>query len=340
MMDREQIFARMKEDLEFLLSTCATHDSDDLWSTRMEEWKRKILTAGDTINAPAVESFRKSAVFINEVPHVTSLFPVNWISGSRRAQFWLMRDRFTVVEREGDLEYLKKHPISPVGNPCFVEMDGCRFNKRWSNNIRYLSLSARCLGDVLSSGDARLLDIGGGYGIYPLLLKKEFGGVKSAVVEFPEQLLLTYYFLASSFPDAKINTLQAAYDAAAIDRTFIDEYDFVLIPIGCYGKIEKGAFNVVANFFSFGEMSEEWFHTYVDGDAYQGADYCFTINRFESRPTYPTNLNVLDYRLHEYETLHFQVSPYEKYTIRGRWVFWWEKLYYESQFFEFIGKKK
>ena len=71
----------------------------------------------------------------------------------------------------------------------------------------------------------------------------------------------------------------------------------------------------------------------------KGADYFFTINRFESRPTYDTNLNILNYKLHEFNQLHFQIGPYEKYFYERKYKFFNRKVDYTSQFFEFIGKR-
>ena len=37
-------------------------------------------------------------------------------------------------------------------------------------------------------------------------------------------------------------------------------------------------------------MSEDWFDAYFTSNILKGTDYFFTINRFESRPSYDTNL--------------------------------------------------
>ena len=86
-------------------------------------------------------------------------------------------------------------------------------------------------------------------------------------------------------------------------------------------------------------MSEEWFDKYLESDFFKGAEHFFSINRFESRPDYDTDINILRYKLHDYEKIHFKVNNYEKYYFVRNKIFFYERKEYESQFFEFIGKK-
>ena len=124
------------------------------------------------------------------------------------------------------------------------------------------------------------------------------------------------------------------------DKNFVSKYDFLLIPIECYSKIQKNTFDIVCNFNSLGEMSEKWLNHYLDADVFQSAPYFFTLNRFESRPTYNTDINILDYRLDDYQRLHFQISPlFSKYYV-GKYLFFQKEQYFTSQCFEFIGKRK
>ena len=245
-----------------------------------------------------------------------------------------------MLKREGDIKYLEKYPINNIGNPYYFKIKGYYFNERWTRHIHYIHLASLYLGDFLKSGNAKVLDIGGGYGIFSGLLKLEFGRVKSAIVEFPEQLLLAYYYFLMNFPEAKINTFKEIEEVEVIDADFIEKYDFLCIPVHCYSKIKKGAFNVVTNFNSLGEMSEKWFNTYLDADAFCGAEYFFTLNRFEARPSYSTDLNILNYKLHEFDKLYFRISPLFDYYYRRKFIFLKKREYYTSQFFEFIGKRK
>ena len=337
---QESVIERLLAELEFLKANQFRKDKDDLWSGRMEESLKKFLKDDQTINIENIANFRRVQVFLSESPTFQSLFPVSWLSGRRRGQRHDARKRLEVLKKEGDIGYLRKYPINCVGNPYYFEMDGYRLNERWSRHVRYLHLAATYLGDLFHSGQAKVLDIGGGYGIFNGLLKQEFKQVRSAIVEFPEQLLLAYYYLAMNFPGAKINTLQEICEVQIIDKDFVEQYNFLLIPIHCYSKIKGGVFNLITNFTSLGEMSREWFNFYLNAEAFKKAEYLFTLNRFESRPTYNTDLNILDYKLNEFHKLHFQISPlFGRYYDR-KLMFFFEQKYLTSQCFEFIGKRK
>lgn len=329
---------RIDANVLFLLRNGMTENDEDLWSSRAAGALDKFINQDKTSNFEAIENFRRNQVFINEVPSYGSPLR-NLVSGNRRGQHAYLHDRLEVMRDEGDLALLKKYPIEMAGNPCVVEADGYRFNKRWSNNIRYLSLCDRHLREPLQSTAMSVMDIGGGYGMYLWMMKREFPKTMPVLVEFPEQLLLAYYFLASSFPDARINTIEEAYEADAIDRAFFERYDFTLVPIECFNKISAGSVDMAANFYSLGEMSEAWFDTYRNSDVIQEAKYLFTINRFFSQPTYGTDIDILRYRLGEYRKAYFGISPYEQYYNRGRCKFFYEKVPYTSQFFEFIGER-
>ena len=233
-----------------------TDDKDDLWSSRIGKSLKKFLSENGRVNQKSIENFRRVQVFISELPSYQGHFLINWISGSRRGQRQYAKNRLDKMFEHGDLDLMKKYPINRIGNPCYFDIKGYQFNERWTRHIRYLNLASKYLRESLRSGNATVLDIGGGYGIFQGLLKAEFGEVRSALVEFPEQLLLAYYYFAMNYPQAKINTLEEANEAKVIDKNFVSKYDFLLIPIECYSKIQKNTFDIVCNFNSLGEMSE------------------------------------------------------------------------------------
>ena len=338
-MNEREIFANIQENINYLLKIGGTDNSSDLWSTRAGKNLKKYVSSDGRINEDEIRNFRRHGVFIVEMPNRNLPLPVWYLSGSHRGQRKYLSDRAKVMKKKGDLELLEKFPISPIGNPYWVEYQGCKFNKRWSNNIRYLSLSKKHLDAVLKKDSATVLDIGGGYGLYPSLLKHEYPKLRGGVVEFPEQLLLTYYYISSTFKDIRINTIRDAYEADRIDDAFFAKYDFLLVPIECFSKVDIN-FDLVSNFYSLGEMSDEWFATYRNSNVLAKAKYLFTINRFESRPSYDTDINILSYRLQEYDQMFFGISPYERYYPKVKCLFFHEKEFYSSQFFEFIGKKK
>jgi putative sugar O-methyltransferase len=332
---------RINSDVSYLLQKGATDNSSDLWSSRATKSLEHFISPDKTVNFEAIENFRRDQVYIIEMPVYGTSF-LDTISGARRAGRVDMRKRFEIMREHGALPLLKKYPLQMAGNPHAMELEGYSFNKRWSHSLRYLGLSKEYLSAPLSkdSDNMTVLDIGGAYGVYLWLMKQEFKNIKAVLVEFPEQLILAYYFWASSHEGAKINTLEEAYEAEVIDREFIERYDYTLVPIDCYSKLTGGAADLITNFFSLGEMNEEWFDTYKNSDVFRNAKYLFTINRFFSKPTYGTDIDILSYPLNDYKKLFFNISPYDHYHYRGKWKILTEKVEYTSQFFEFIGERQ
>lgn len=335
----EDWLIEVNRDLKTLVVLCGTKNTNDLWSKRVQSWLRKLVNSDGTLRTEVVSNFRRREVFVAEMPNHARLTPKALINGGHRGSWKYMKERLEVVIQEGDADLLEKHPISPAGNPIVAEIGGFRYNKRWLNNIRYLSLANRYLKTYLEKQGSALLDIGGAFGAFLYLLKREYPGLKLGIVEFPEQFLLTRYFLKSQWPELRINSLQEVIEVDEIGEEFLERFDVVFIPVECYEKIKSETFGVVSNFFSLGEMSEEWFHRYVSGEAITGTSYLMTINRFQSAPSYDTSLTILDYELHDYEKLHFKISNYEQYYYRRKQLFFMEQEYYTSQFFEFVGER-
>lgn len=333
------IINHLEKELKFLLKAGVSSDGEDLWTSRAGPALQNFINLKGKINIEALRNFRRYTIFLNELPNYKPTL-LNYIPGHRRGQFAYLDDRLNVMKIDGDDLWLKKYPINRVGNPIVYESEGYKFNKRWSNNIRYLKLASDNLTPFLNKPNCSILDIGGGYGIFLYLLKKEFFNSKLTLVEFPEQLLLAYYFLRSNFPDAKINSLEEVYSTSIIDRKFLERFDFNLIPIECYTKLQSDTFDLVSNFYSLGEMSNEWFDIYRNSAAFISAPYFLSINRVFSRPTYSTDIDILRYRLDDYQTIHHEPSLYETYYTEALLKFFYRRKQYTSQFFEFIGGPK
>jgi hypothetical protein len=199
-------------------------------------------------------------------------------------------------------------------------------------------LNPRILKDKLNER-FNAIDIGSSYGIFSYLLKNECPYCSSILLDFPEQLILAYYYLGMSFPQARIAGYKEIAGLARIDRDFLNTYDFILVPWFFYKKIASESIDLATNFASLGEMKREWFDYYVKSEPFLSTKYFFTANRFQSAPTYDTDLTILDYPLADFRKLHFSVSPIFSHTYARKLLFFYEKVYFSSQYFEFIGER-
>jgi putative sugar O-methyltransferase len=342
-MTEDTIIRRIESDLKLSRDSNQKHQLDGLdkkWEFLVSEEPKKFLNPDLTIKTDVIRNFRKLSVFIPDEPFFKpKTFNLrNIISGARRGSIKLLKDSLRVIEDNGYLNLLKKYPCNHIGNPNVFKYKGFYYTLRWLKHIYSLGLLKRTLEQQLS-GDFIALDIGSSYGIFTYLLKKEFPGCHCVLLDFPEQLILAHYYLGLSYPKAKIATYEEIRNKDKIDKEFFSEYDFVLIPWFFYKKISANSIDLVTNFASFGEMKREWFEFYIKNEPFLSAKYFFTENRFQSAPTYDTDLTIMDYPLKDFKKLHFAICQIFSHTYLRKLLFFNQKSYFSSQYFEFIGEK-
>lgn len=344
MANREnEIIERINEDLRLQgkdAEKANPKDLDDKWSFLISKEPSRFINKDLTVKVDALKNFRRLQIFISDAPGFDTRQPnlVNYLAGGRRGSVKLLKECLAAIRQNGHEELLRKYPSNKVGNPYLFERDGNIFTYRWTKHIRSLGL----LNDILKERLKKpfsTIDIGSSYGIFSYLMKNEFPDSHCLLLDFPEQLILAHYYLGVSFPEARIAGYREIADLGKIDRNFLNEYDFVLVPWFFYKRIPADSIDLVTNFASLGEMKREWFDYYLKSEPFLSAKYFFTVNRFQSAPTYDTDLTVLDYPLQDFRKLHFSVSPIFSHTYSRRRLFFYEKIAFSSQYFEFIGER-
>jgi len=315
-------------------------DLDSKWCFLVSSEPKRFINDDCTTKKEILRNFRKYTVFVPDEPtyNPSLLNPRNLVSGRRRGIRKLLKECMGVIREQGYDSYLKKYPCSPVGNPYTLTYDGRTFNYRWTKHIYSLGLFNKTIGTKIGNSFVHL-DVGSSYGIFSYLLKNEYPKMTTVLLDFPEQLILSHYFLGCSFPKAKIASFKELQGIESIDRNFLKQYDIVLIPWFFYPKLKAGSIDLVTNFASFGEMKKKWFEYYVKSEPFLSARYLFTENRFQSAPTYDSELTILDYPLHDFNKIHFQICPIFSHTYSGKYFFMSEKVYFSSQYFEFAGER-
>lgn len=337
------VIARVEAELRSQVSAGMVLSAQPYWRDLVQQWQtslaqepHRFIDPDFTIRQEALRNFRRDQIFITDFGGVDlSLWkPRNWIDGLRRG----MRRRFVecldTLKDTGDLDLLRKYPCPEVGNPHIFTRAWYRYTYRWHKHIHYLGLLQRVLQPRLSTSFTAL-DIGSSYGLFSYLLKSEYPDSRLILVDFPEQLLLAYYFLASCFPHARIAGAKELQGVSEITRDVLEPYDFVLIPVSWYKRLAPGVVDLVTNFVSFAEMSRTMFRYYLDAPVFTSARYFFTVNRIQSAPTYDTDLTILDYPLSQ--PLHFCLSPTSTHVYKRKHLFFYERKTYPSPFFEYIG---
>ncbi len=312
-----------------------------------KEWARRMLTEPGRfieneirLKQEALRDFRKDQIFVGDLPvgrrGIFNLF--NFMDGARRGHAKMLKESLGVLEEAGFLDLLRKYPISHVGNPDIFCHKGCRFTFAWARHIYFLGLFRKYIAPRLKT-DFTALDLGSNYGLFSSLLKSEFNGSHNILVDLPQQLSLAHYYLSLNFPEAKIATYKDLEKPDVIGKDMIKRYDFILVPCYFYDKIAKDAVDVFTNFMSLQEMSREFFDYYLTRGPFLSAPFFFTVNRYQSAPTYDNGLTILDYPLGDFERIHFATTPIVGQRYKRKMLFFYTYFPYASQHFEFIGKR-
>ncbi|MBI4322978.1 MAG: putative sugar O-methyltransferase [Candidatus Omnitrophica bacterium] len=309
------------------------------WAKRVAEEPQRFITPDLRIKREALRNFRRDRIFVIEYGGVNlnPWLPRNW-TGGRRGTRRRMIECLDTLKQCGDVELLKQYPCHPAGNPHIFRRDGYRYTYRWHTHIHYLNVLNRVLGPRLTRPFVAL-DLGCSYAIFSYLLASEYPQSRSILVDFPEQLLLAYYFLGSCLPEVRIAGVKELASVPAVTREVLQAYDVALVPVAWYQRIAPGTVDLFTNFFSLGEMTREWFTRYLSSPVFTTAQYVFTVNRFQSAPSYDSDLTILDYPVWDRkQCLHFQITPVTSHLYRRKRLFFYETVLYPSQSFEYIGR--
>ncbi len=312
---------------------------DAKWEAKTASDPKRLIDSNGRIRQDAFRNFRREQLFVPDTPATDySTFNLrNSIDGVRRGEKRLLKELYDRLERLGHLDTLRKYPCPTVGNPYLFHYRGTTYTYRWHKHMHFIDLAERFLRSRLSPNFTGL-DLGSSYGIFPGLMKKEYPESRWILVDFPEQLLMAYYYLSHYHPGARIAGTQELHALPMITAESLRNYDFVLIPVSMYSRLSADSVDLYTNFASLGEMRREWFNGYLESPVYKTARYFFTANRYESAPTYDTDVTVLDYPIWDpSKRLHFTTSPVFSHIYTRRKLISFERLTY-PQYFEYIGR--
>ena len=83
------------------------------------------------------------------------------------------------------------------------------------------------------------------------------------LLDLPETLIMTSYFIKYNFPDAKIALLDTIEDKLDDFDKLTNEYDFIIIPPSILKFINDESIDLVINSVSMGFMQEEYLNFYL-----------------------------------------------------------------------------
>jgi putative sugar O-methyltransferase len=250
---------------------------------------------------------------------IRQLLPKQWLKIYFQKSA-LLDDLEIILNKEFD-EILKSNPIN---NTPFVRdiysYKQFKFNSRY---LRYVYITGQIIKYGLLEKDKSQIhvDIGNFYGGLQALLKRFFPQTTFISVELPHQLYRSYLFHEEMFPSVdKFVGLQEF-------RKFVSNNDrqpsFVyLLPqnFDDIGSLEK--IDLLTNFLSFGEMSDENFQSYFKSATMEKTKKFYFVNRFISSPsidpTFDSKIHLPNYLLKGRQVRLLDIFPIHHYMITYR----------------------
>ncbi len=108
-----------------------------------------------------------------------------------------------------------------------------------------------------------IVDIGSGYGGLDRLLSYYTPNSCFILVDLPETLLLTSYYMEYNFPNKKIALLNDIVDRLDEFESLVLEYDFIIIPPSVVERIPSSSIDLVMNSASLGFMQKDYVKYYL-----------------------------------------------------------------------------
>jgi putative sugar O-methyltransferase len=151
---------------------------------------------------------------------------------------------------------------SSAGNNFCIQYRGKRVSEK-------LLFHAVVVNDIISTVQFNrdkknaILDIGSGYGALSRMLNFYTPNSCHILLDLPETLVLTSYFIKYNFPAAKVALLDDIVDNIEDFDNHIQEYDFIIITPDILNYIKEQSIDLVINTASLAFMQKEYLEFYL-----------------------------------------------------------------------------
>ena len=221
-------------------------------------------------------------------------------------------DDIQIIKKNNGLNIMKSFPLHKKTDfkDFYFLSDEISTNKRWNRYI-YLASQIKQF-KFLNNENKNWLDIGSYYGGLQMIIKQYNNKGNFFLLDFNHQLCRSYVQLKHLYPNSN-HILPNK-----IDKNLKLKNDtFYYVPVDKYDLLKKIRFDLVTNFFSFGEMKRNYFCKYFENDIINNAKALYLVNRFVSspyfEPTYQNDLNIYDYTKKNFKITYFDVFPIHHY---------------------------
>lgn len=257
--------------------------------------------------------------FENLFRYLRSLNPLRFLSSYFQRAALL--DDLQIVQESGASSILLANPVDKTPHVRDVYRRGpYKFNARY---LRYIYISSQIRKyNLLSEEKSQIhLDIGNFYGGLQALLKQYYPKTTFISVELPHQLFRSYLFHSEVYPETE--KIVGLKQFSSYMRITNRKAAFVYLLPQDFDEIgELCEIDLMSNYLSFGEMSNDNFNRYLGSRTIECAKKFHFVNRFISNPrfdpTFEAEIKFPDYLIPGTRTKFLDVFPMHHYAITKR----------------------
>jgi len=250
----------------FLLAYKYDSDEKDIsteWDRISKEFRSIFFDENNKIIKENVENFRGdskiySKIFNNQYPYISK---EEGYTKSYLEAIDLVLEYHRYAKRV-DNALLASISESTAGNYLSINYRGKKLSEQL---IQHMVISNDLIKDIAFSTDKRdvILDIGAGFGGSARLLSAYTPNATQILLDLPETLFLTAYYLKYNFPNKKIALLEDIYPHLDNLDEIIATHDFIVIPPFVLDYLKDESIDLVINASSLAFMSEEYLTHYL-----------------------------------------------------------------------------
>jgi putative sugar O-methyltransferase len=270
----------------FLLAYKHEQDEKDIsseWERISTEFRDIFFDENHNIIKENLENFRGdpeiySKIFNNQYPYISK--EDGYVKSYLNAI-----DLVLEYHRYGariSKELLASISESSAGNYKSINYRGKKLSEQL---VQHMVITNDLVNNISFSSEKRevILDIGAGFGGSARLLNYHTPNATQILLDLPETLFLTAYYLKYNFPNKKIALLEDIYPHLDNLDEIIAEYDFIIIPPFVLDHLKENSIDLVVNASSLAYMSEEYLNYYLEqtNRVLKEGGYFYSLNTTE-----------------------------------------------------------
>jgi len=265
-----------------------SHDSNEKnisneWERISSEFREIFFDKNNKIIKENLENFRSdpkiySKIFNNQYPYIEA-------NGDYKKTYLDAIDLVLEYHRFADKidkELLASISESTAGNYLSINYRGKKLSEQLLQNM---VVANDIIKNVPFSNERRnvVLDIGVGFGGSTRIMSYYTPNTTQILLDLPETLFLTAYYLKYNFPHKKIALLEDIYPYLKNLDEIIEEYDFIIIPPFVLDHIKEKSIDLVINASSLAFMSKEYLDYYLKETkrVLKNGGYFYSLNTTE-----------------------------------------------------------